>query len=58
MPDAAGLVIAGDHEDARAYAALLCGLTGRRPAVVLSDDPAASRKISAFADSGEQGRTT
>jgi superfamily II DNA or RNA helicase len=54
MPDAAGLVIAGDHEDARAYAALLRGLTGRRPVVVLSDDPAASRKISAFTDSGER----
>jgi superfamily II DNA or RNA helicase len=54
MPDAAGLVIAGDHEDARAYAALLRGLTDRRPVVVLSDDPAASRKISAFTDSGER----
>jgi len=38
MPDAGGLVIAGDHEDARAYAALLRGLTGKRPVVVLSDD--------------------
>ena len=54
MPDAAGLVIAGDHADARAYAALLRGLTGKRPAVVLSDDPAASKKIAAFADSGER----
>jgi superfamily II DNA or RNA helicase len=54
MPDAAGLVIAGDHADARAYAALLRGLTGKRPAVVLSDDPAASKKIAAFADSDER----
>jgi hypothetical protein len=54
MSDAGGLVIAGDHEDARAYAALLRGLTGKRPVVVLSDDPAASRKISAFAGSGER----
>ena len=54
MPDAAGLVIAGDHEDARAYAGLLRGLTGRRPVVVLSDDKAASRKISAFAASDER----
>jgi superfamily II DNA or RNA helicase len=54
MPDAGGLVIAGDHEDARAYAALLRGLTGRRPVVVLSDDKAASRKISAFAGSDER----
>ncbi len=54
MPDAGGLVIAGDHEDARAYAALLRGLTGRRPVVVLSDDKAASKKISAFASSDER----
>jgi superfamily II DNA or RNA helicase len=51
MPDAAGLVIATDHEDARAYAARLRRLTGSRPVVVLSDDPAASKKIAAFADS-------
>jgi len=54
MPDAGGLVIAGDHEDARAYAALLRGLTGQRPVVVLSDDKAASKKISAFAASGDR----
>ncbi len=54
MPDAAGLVIAGDHDDARAYAALLRGLTGKRPVVVLSDDKTASRKIAAFAASGER----
>jgi hypothetical protein len=54
MPDAGGLVIAGDHDDARAYAALLRGVTGTRPVLVLSDDPAASRKISAFAASDER----
>jgi superfamily II DNA or RNA helicase len=54
MPDAGGLVIAGDHEDARAYAGLLRGLTGRRPVVVLSDDKAASKKISAFGSSDER----
>ncbi len=54
MADAAGLVIAGDHEDARAYAAQLRRLTGHRPVVVLSDDPAASRKIAAFAASGDR----
>lgn len=54
MPDAAGLVIAGDHEDARAYAALLRRITGKRPVVVLSDDPAASRKIGAFAGSDDR----
>ena len=54
MPDAGGLVIAGDHEDARAYAALLRGLTGKRPVVVLSDDKTASKKISAFAGSNDR----
>ena len=54
MPDAAGLVIAGDHADARAYAALLRRVTGSRPVVVLSDDPSASRKIAAFATSGDR----
>jgi superfamily II DNA or RNA helicase len=54
MSDAAGLVIAGDHEDARAYAALLRRITGKRPVVVLSDDPAASRKIAEFADSDDR----
>ncbi len=54
MPDAGGLVIAGDHADARAYAALLRRISGTRPVVVLSDDPTASRKISAFADSGDR----
>jgi superfamily II DNA or RNA helicase len=54
MPDAGGLVIAGDHEDARAYAALLRRQTGQRPVVVLSDDPAASKKISAFAASNDR----
>jgi superfamily II DNA or RNA helicase len=54
MPDAAGLVIAGDHADARAYAALLRGLTGKRPVLVLSDDPMSSKKIATFAGSGER----
>jgi len=54
MPDAGGLVIAGDHADARAYAALLRRLTGTRPVVVLSDDPSASRKIAAFAGSDDR----
>ncbi|MDX6390063.1 MAG: hypothetical protein QOJ73_1126 [Streptosporangiaceae bacterium] len=54
MPDAAGLVIAGDHADARAYAALLRRLTGTRPVVVLSDDPTASRKIAAFVGSADR----
>ena len=54
MPDAAGLVIAGDHADARAYAALLRRVTGTRPVVVLSDDRLASKKIAQFAQSDER----
>ncbi len=51
MPDAGGLVIASDHETARAYAAHLRRISGERPTVVLSDDPTASRKISTFSQS-------
>ncbi|HEX5113999.1 MAG TPA: DEAD/DEAH box helicase, partial [Pseudonocardiaceae bacterium] len=54
VPDAGGMVIATDHADARAYAGLLRRITGARPAVVLSDDPAASRKIAAFAASADR----
>jgi superfamily II DNA or RNA helicase len=54
MPDAAGMVIASDHHDARAYAALLRKLTGKPAVVVLSDDPAASRKIGKFATSDDR----
>jgi superfamily II DNA or RNA helicase len=54
MPDAAGLVIATDHDDARAYAALLRRVTGTRPVIVLSDDKAASKKIAAFTTSEDR----
>ena len=54
IPDAAGLVIASDHETARAYAALLRRVSGARPVVVLSDDPTASKKIAKFATSDDR----
>jgi superfamily II DNA or RNA helicase len=54
MPDAGGLVIASDLQAARAYAALLRRISGERPVVVLSDDPAASRKIGSFAVSRDR----
>ena len=54
LPDAAGLVIATDHTAARAYAQTLRTITGREPVLVLSDDPAASGRIAAFADSDER----
>jgi superfamily II DNA or RNA helicase len=48
MPDAAGLVLASDQDDARAYADIVEQVTGEAPVVILSDDPRASEKISAF----------
>ncbi|MGH3745363.1 MAG: DEAD/DEAH box helicase [Mycobacteriales bacterium] len=54
MPDAAGLVLASDQEDARAYAAIVRRVTGRKPALILSDDPRASTKIARFAASDER----
>jgi len=50
VPDAGGLVIATDQDDARAYAALLRKIAGEAPVVVLSDEKGASRKIAQFAD--------
>jgi superfamily II DNA or RNA helicase len=50
VPDAGGLVIASDQTKARAYARQLEALTGRKPVVVLSDDPQAGRRISEFAE--------
>jgi superfamily II DNA or RNA helicase len=54
VPDAGGLVIASDQTKARAYAKQLEAITGRKPTVVLSDDPKASSKISAFAASTDR----
>jgi superfamily II DNA or RNA helicase len=51
VPDAGGLVIAGDQDAARAYAAILKKISGEPPALVLSDEKAASRRIAAFTDS-------
>jgi len=48
VPDAGGLVIATDHEDARAYAGQLRRITGESPTVILSDDAKASSKIEEF----------
>jgi superfamily II DNA or RNA helicase len=54
LPDAAGLVIATDHTAAKAYAGILREITGRKPVLVLSDDPSASGQIAAFGDSDER----
>ncbi|TKV29797.1 DEAD/DEAH box helicase [Arthrobacter sp. NamB2] len=50
VPDAGGLVIATDHDDARAYAGQLKRITGESPTVILSDDAKASSKIEEFSD--------
>ncbi|EON24920.1 type III restriction enzyme, res subunit [Nocardioides sp. CF8] len=54
MPDAGGLVISSDQESARAYAGLLKKITGESPVVVLSDEKAASKKISQFSESDKR----
>jgi superfamily II DNA or RNA helicase len=54
MPDAAGLVLATDQEDARAYAVIVEQVTGHKPVVILSDDPKASDKITAFTNGTER----
>ncbi|MGX5680493.1 DEAD/DEAH box helicase [Schumannella luteola] len=51
IPDAGGLVIATDQQSARAYAALLQGITGEQPTVVLSDEKESSARIEEFAGS-------
>ncbi|WP_083949414.1 DEAD/DEAH box helicase [Herbidospora yilanensis] len=54
MPDAGGLIIATDHETARAYAKHLRAVTGEGATVVLSDDPGASAKIKEFSASQQR----
>jgi superfamily II DNA/RNA helicase len=54
VPDAGALVIATDHEDARAYAAQLKKITGESPTVILSDDAKASDKIDSFSASDKR----
>jgi len=52
MPDAAGLVLASDQDDARAYARIVEQVTGEKPYLILSDDPRASQKIAKFGAGG------
>ena len=54
MTDAAGIVLASDQEDARAYATVVRKITGEAPALILSDDPAASKRIEAFRTSDQR----
>jgi superfamily II DNA or RNA helicase len=54
VPDAAGLVLATDQDDARAYAEIVERVTGTAPVLIVSDDPKASDKITAFASGTER----
>jgi superfamily II DNA or RNA helicase len=54
VPDAGGLVIASDQTSARAYAASLHAVTGRKPVLVLSDEAQASKKITKFTESDDR----
>ncbi|GAA1178385.1 superfamily II DNA or RNA helicase [Nesterenkonia xinjiangensis] len=54
VEDAGGLVIATDHESARAYAAQLDRLTGQKTTIVLSDDKEASQRIEDFSEDGSR----
>lgn len=54
LPDAGGLVIASNQVAARAYAKVLASVTGEKPALVLSDDPGSSARISEFSASEER----
>ncbi|VEH92849.1 DNA phosphorothioation system restriction enzyme [Propionibacterium australiense] len=54
MPDAGGLVIASDQELARSYQKILHRITGELPALVVSDDANAGRRIAEFSASDER----
>jgi superfamily II DNA or RNA helicase len=54
MSDAAGLVLASDQDDARAYSDIVERVTGEAPAVIVSDDPKASARIEAFATGNQR----
>lgn len=54
MPGAAGIVLASDVADARAYADVVHRVTGRPPVLVTSEDPDASARLAAFAAGDER----
>ena len=54
QPDAAGLIVSMDQDHARWIAALVEKWTGTKAAVAVSDDPAASKTIEAFAEQRRQ----
>jgi superfamily II DNA or RNA helicase len=54
VPDAGGLVIAGDQTSARAYAGVLKQITGTSATIVLSDEKESSQRIAAFSESDDR----
>jgi len=54
MPDAGGLVLASNQDQARAYADVLLRLTGIKPVLVLSDEPDSSNRIASFTEDPDQ----
>ena len=54
QPDAGGLIVAMSQEHARQVAELVHRITGSRPQIAVSDDPAASHTIGAFAEHKRQ----
>ncbi|WP_066168400.1 DEAD/DEAH box helicase [Gordonia hydrophobica] len=54
VPDAGGLVIATDQQTARDYAELLTAMTGKKPSLILSDDPKSSARIAEFSASDDE----
>ena len=55
VPDAAGLVLCDDRAHARATAALLRTIAGKKPVVVVSDEVGAHARIERFARGGGAG---
>ena len=54
IPDAGGLVIASNKENAREYAKILKKISRSPVTVVLSDEPQASKKIASFSQSADE----
>jgi len=54
VPDAAALMLATDQETARAYALLVKKVTGHKAVIVVSDDPASSKRIASFNSSNDR----
>ena len=54
VPDAAALMLATDQETARVYALLVKKVTGHKAVIVVSDDPASSKRIASFNSSNDR----